>query len=315
MSGQPQHLTRARATLQWVGGTGNPPVVHGQTAVSSADLFTTGEVVADHYQIKQLLGAGGMGQVYEALDRALKRSVAMKVAWPHVGPEPLRLEAQVLAAFQHPGLVAVYGFARHKEHELLIMERLTGKPLADVLVAQESGLMPLSDVFEIVFSICNTLSVLHASGLAHCDLKPANIMMAAGGRVVLLDLGIVRIEQLRGDQRTISGSPHYMAPETIRGIVRPGESHLVDVYALGAILFVLFTGQAPFDHKDPSQLMIQHLEREAPKLRSLRPELPQALDNLVARMLEKLPQERPDRIETVRDELRAISRRLTADTR
>jgi serine/threonine-protein kinase len=313
MAGQPHHLSRARATLQWV-STGKQPVVHATAAVTSPDLFTPGQVVADHYVIKRLLGAGGMGQVYEAHDRALNRPVALKVAWPHVGPEPLRLEAQALAAFQHPGLVAVYAFALHdNKHELLIMERLTGQPLADVL--QESGRLALSDVFELVLSICGTLSVLHASGLAHCDLKPANIMMAAGGRVVLLDLGIVRIEQLRGDQRTISGSPHYMAPETIRGIVRPGEAHLVDVYALGAILFVLLTGQAPFDHANASQLMIQHLEKEAPRLRSRCPELPQALDDLVASMLAKLPQERPDRIELVRDEVRAIARRLAADSR
>src|SRR6478735_6792376 len=240
----PSHLSRSRATLRWA-GPGRAPVVLAEPETQTVNVFAVGERVADQYEIRRLLGSGGMGQVYEAQDLALNRTVALKVAWPHVGPEPLRREAQVLAAFRHFGLVTAHALGKHRALDFLVMERIPGGSLAHTLARRVR--LPVADAVKILIGICEPLAVLHESGLAHCDLKPANIMMAPGDRVVLLDFGIVRIEQLRGDERLISGSPHYMAPETIQGKVRTGEAHLVDVYALGVIAFALVTGQAPFD--------------------------------------------------------------------
>lgn len=304
----PPHLQRVRATIQWAGG-GKTPTVHIAPELSASELFKPGDRIGDNYVVKRVLGSGGMGQVFEAHDQALNRLVAVKVAWPHVGKEPLRREAKVLAAFRHDGLVTAHALGKHGELEYLVMERISGAPLSD-LVVKRGGKLPLDETLDLLINICDTLAVLHASGLAHCDLKPANIMMAAGDRVVLLDFGIVRVEQLRGEARMISGSPHYMAPETIRGVIRAGETHLVDVYALGIITFVLLSGQAPFDHADPRQLMLQHVEMSPPHLRDLMPDAPIGLDRLIDQMLSKLPEERPDRIEIVRDELRVLQKRL-----
>jgi serine/threonine-protein kinase len=306
----PLHLQRVRATLQW-SGSGKQPTVHvAPEAPFATDIFKIGDRIGDNYVVKSVLGAGGMGQVFEAQDTALNRVVAVKVAWPHVGREPLRREAQVLAAFRHPALVTAHAMGKHGELEYLVMERITGAPISDLLV-KRGGKLPLDETLGLLINICDTLAVLHASGLAHCDLKPANIMMAAGDRLVLLDFGIVRVEQMRGEARMISGSPHYMAPETIRGAIRAGETHLVDVYAMGIIAFVLLSGRAPFDNADPQQLMLQHVENPPPRLRDFVPDAPVALDRLIDQMLAKLPEERPDRIEIVRDELRVLQKRLT----
>jgi serine/threonine-protein kinase len=303
MHGVPQHLSRSRATLQWA-GNGQGPVVHTEPSVQVADVFNVGDRLADQYEIRRLLGSGGMGQVFEAHDLALNRTVALKVAWPHVGFDGLRREAQVLAAFRHPGLVMAHALIKWRNTEFLVMERIQGGPLADLL--QRRGKLPLQEAMPILLGVCDALGVLHASGLAHCDLKPANIMLAPGDRVVLLDFGIVRIEQLRGEDGLISGSPHFMAPETIRGKVRTGDAHLVDIYALGVIAYVLTTGRAPFDDPDPLKLMMQHVQRERPRVRQVVSQLPAAFDELVANMMAVAPEERPARIEEVRDQLRHL---------
>lgn len=127
--------------------------------------------------------------------------------------------------------------------------------------------------------------------------------------MVLLDFGIVRIEQLHGDGPLISGSPHYMAPEAIRGQVRRGEAHRVDLYALGVIGFVMLTGGAPFDHTNAVEILLQHLEQPVPSARERRAEVPARLDALLAALLAKSPDERPSDIEVVLAELRQLRAR------
>jgi|GEM_PF-7059533 len=341
----PLHLSRSRATMRLAPDellaqrqvaaekdhiTGNLPTMSSPSQIDAeftpaqtqADLLTAGEIVDGKYQILRLLGSGGMGQVYEGRDVGLRRPVAIKVAWPHVGPDPLRREAQVLAALRHPGLVAAYALATHNGRDVLVMERLTGASLAEAIQRRTpapdpnatlnlSGPIETTTAFsfdescDLLLSIGSTLSLIHDSGLAHCDLKPANIILCVG-RVVLLDFGIVRIEQLRGNDRLISGSPHYMAPEAIRAGVRPGEAHLVDLYSLGVIAYVLFAGEPPFDHADPVQLMMMHIDRPPMAPRLVNPAISDKLDRLILSMLAKEPEDRPSSIEEFTNELRSL---------
>ena len=169
--------------------------------------------------------------------------------------------------------------------------------------------MPVGECLGLLLALCEALAPLHASGLAHADLKPSNIMLAPGDRIVLLDFGIARIEQLRAGTQRITGSPHYMAPEAIRGAVQVGAAHLVDLYALGVICYVMLTGTAPFDHDSAVELMMMHLHMTPPRLLSRRPELPAALDQLVADLLAKAPADRPADVEFLRAELRALAAR------
>ena len=308
----PGHLDPALATIQWAGDGTLPRLVPGtgDAPPPELEIFHSGELVEGKYEIRSVLGAGGMGQVFEARDVGLNRVVALKVAWSHIGAEPLRREAQVLAAFRHPGLPTVHALGRHAGHEFLVMERLSGQTLAELLAARRGAPLPVGECLTLLEGICDALVPLHQSGLAHADLKPANIMVAPGGRVVLLDFGIARIEQLRVGAKRISGSPHYMAPEAIRGAVRVGEAHLVDLYALGVIAFVLATGTPPFDHASPVELMLQHLHEPTPRLGARRADVPPAFDALVTQLLAKDAGDRPDDLDTTRSELRHLRARL-----
>jgi serine/threonine-protein kinase len=296
------------ATIQWADGA-LPLLVPDTIAAAkpgTGNLFQAGQIIEGKYEIRGLLGAGGMGQVYEARDRGLNRLVAIKAAWPEVGPGPLRREAQVLAAFRLSSLVTVHELGTHEGIEFLVMERLSGTTLAEHLAARKSAALPFTEAVDLLIALCDALEPLHASGLAHADLKPPNIMMVPGGRVVLLDFGIARIEQLRAGAQRITGSPHYMAPEAIRGAVHVGEAHLVDLYALGVIGYVVLAGAAPFDHPNPVELMMLHLHSEAPRVGASRVDAPAPLDRLIRELLAKEPDERPAAVDVVRAELRRV---------
>jgi serine/threonine-protein kinase len=272
------------------------------------DVLVVGEVVDGNYEIVRVIGAGGMGQVYEARDRALGRQVALKVSWPDVGSDPLLQEARAMAAFRHAGLVTVHFVGRFHGMDYLVMELLQGVTLASHL-ARRRGEAPFAvdEALEILGSICDTLSVLHAAGLAHRDLKPENIMLAPRGRVVLLDLGIVRLERFISEEKTIAGSPLYLAPESIRAQVKTGEAHLVDIYALGVIAFELLAGRTPFlADGQPLELLQRHLRAIPPRASSLRQVLPPSLDRLIAEMLSKRPEDRPPTIDVVAATLRSV---------
>ena len=307
----PSHLTANLATIQWANDA-LPQLIAGTREALALDdeIFHSGQILEGRYEIRGVLGTGGMGQVFEARDLGLNRIVAIKVAWSHVGAEPLRREAEVLAAFRHPGLATVHALGNDDGTDFMVMERLSGTTLAGLLAARRHERLPLVECVDLLDGICDALTPLHASGLAHADLKPANIMVVPGDRIVLLDFGIARIEQLRIAGKRISGSPHYMAPEAIRGAVQVGAAHLVDLYALGVIAFVLLTGEPPFDHPSTVELMLLHLHETMPRLIDRREDTPQALDELVGLLLAKEAADRPADVDIVRGELRRIRQRL-----
>jgi serine/threonine protein kinase len=308
----PRHLSAGLSTIQWVDSTlpSLVPEEGDRPEEPRPDLFETGAVIDGTYEVRRVLGSGGMGQVFEARDLGLNRLVAVKVAWPGIGAASLKKEAQVLAAFRHPGLATVHALGSVEGNAYMVMERLSGASLAEFLARRASAPLPLGEGLYLIDGICEALAPVHASGLAHADLKPANIMLLPGGRIVLLDFGIARIEQLREGGQRISGSPHYMAPEAIRGLVSPGSAHLIDLYALGVIAFVMLAGAPPFDAANPVELMMSHVHDEAPKLADRRPGAPQALEALIGELLAKDPADRPADIDVVRAELRRIRERI-----
>jgi serine/threonine-protein kinase len=305
-----RHLANSSHTIRWNHGQTLPELVPERDAARAdhADLFQPGQIVGGCYEIRTLLGAGGMGQVYEANDRALNRLVAIKVAWPDVGPDPLRREAQVLAAFRHPGLVSVHALVSNGGFDFMVLERLSGVTLAESLMRTPTG-MPVGECLDLLIAMAQALQPLHVSGLAHADLKPANIMLVPGGRLVLLDFGIARIEQMRSGSQRISGSPHYMAPETVRGTVQVGAAHLIDLYALGVIAFAALAGKPPYDHENPVELMMQHVHVPTPHVASLRAEVPPALDRLIVDLMAKDPSDRPADVEVLLVELKRLAGR------
>jgi CheY-like chemotaxis protein len=250
--------------------------------------LAVGELVAGTYEIVGVLGAGAMGTVYEAHDRALNRRVALKVA---PSPDPgfsLRKEAQALAAIRHPSMVAVHALARHRGVECLVMELIRGTTLHDHIHKQLRTGKPftIAEVLDTLLGIADGLAAVHASGISHRDIKPANIMLAPGNRTVLMDFAL-------------------FTPE-----LDAGAGHLVDLYALGVIAYELLSGHPP--DRGANALETPGMQARSPiaEIAAERSDVPAGLSRLVYELLAKAPADRPQGIDDVLGRLRALRSRL-----
>jgi serine/threonine-protein kinase len=189
----------------------------------------------------------------------------------------------------------------HGAIEYMVMERLYGIGLDEHLDQHRRAgeTFRADDVMDLIRALAEGLRAIHSAGLAHQDVKPENVMLAPGGRIVLLDLGIGVPEVNAGLDGRIEGSPAYMAPEVISRNMRPGNAHLADLYALGVVAFEMLTGQTPFDGKTVWEIWAKHLNEPIPDVRRVRPDLPRALSDLVTELLSKDPGERPQSAESV----------------
>ena len=286
-------------------------------------LFPIGEVLSGTYEVRGLLGEGGMGQVFDARDRPLNRDVAVKAYWPiteSVTSGLLQREAQALAAIPHPGLATVFALGRHNDIEYLVMERIRGAPLDDEMTKRHriGSRMPIRESIRILLSIAGVLNAVHQAGCLHRDVKPGNVMLAQHERVVLMDFGLFLPEGELASRPDLAGSPNYMAPESIRDRVLTGSGHLVDLYALGVIAFELLAGRLPFSGRSLEDTFDQHVNAPVPDLLLLAPEAPPRLAVLACELLAKDPYDRPEseevvwRLKAIRDDNdRGIKRALT----
>jgi TolB-like protein/Flp pilus assembly protein TadD len=266
-----------------------------------------------HYTIVSAIGAGGMGEVYRAHDRRLKRDVALKVLPPEMASSPERLErfrreAQALAALDHPGIVTVYSVEEFDGVHFLTMQLVEGQSLDRVVPA--GGLTP-SQVLEIGTALAEALAAAHEKGIVHRDLKPANVMLTGDGRVKVLDFGLAKV--LSGAQGVpaasdatftsagqtavgvVMGTPAYMSPEQVAG---RAVDHRSDVFSFGALLYEMATGRRPFEGASSAELASAILRDAPPALEPSRSDLPEGLRRVISRCLEKKPE---DRFTTVRD--------------
>lgn len=284
-----------------------PPPSGGVSPVDTREgPFVPGAVLEATYELRRVLGAGGMGQVLEAWDRHLRRTVAIKTPWTTVAPSSLLAEAQALASIHHPGVPAVHAIGVHGGLPFVVMERIVGTSLfAYQQHRRERGrALDLEEILHFVRSLADVLVAVHAAGVAHRDIKPDNVMIAPARRIVLIDLGLMLPEvDVSGSAEPGGGTPQYMAPETIVGEVARGEAHLVDVYGLGVLAYELLTGSPPFHDRSTVRVLRAHLMAEPPDVRAARPETPPRLAALVHAMLAKRPSERPASMEEVLAEL------------
>lgn len=266
--------------------------------------LAVGTVVGEVYEVRRVIGAGGMGIVYEAHDRLLNRPVALKQ--PLSPRASLKREAQALAAIRHPSMVAVYAIVRHREVELLVMELVRGTTLFEAMRKQEAAGQPwpIAEAIDVLAGITEGLAAIHASGISHRDVKPANIMLAPGNRTVLMDFGLFKPEFERLD--AIAGSPEYMAPEVCIGRVNPGDGHLVDLYALGVIAWELVAGAPPFRGASPIDTLTLQVHARVRDLAGERADVPPELAALVHELLAKRPGDRPANAEDVLARLRQL---------
>lgn len=286
----------------------SPLAVSRPSSLCGTDLLQPGEVLSESFEIRGLLGEGGMGQVYEAWDRLLSRCVAIKVPWPHKHVS-LRNEAQALAALRHPNVVGVYGMGRHHALEYIVMECIRGESLEARLerTRAQGKLMKLTEAVDILVRVTDGLAAVHGAGMAHRDIKPANILLAPDSRVVLTDFGIFKPESAEPADSELMGSLAYMAPETILASIGLGEVHLVDCYALGVVAFEMICGSLPFVHESALQLTRMHLDARVPDVLERRPETPARLATIVRQLLAKDPKARPQSMEEVGWQLRHLA--------
>jgi serine/threonine-protein kinase len=267
-----------------------------------------------HYEILHLLGAGGMGEVYLARDTRLGREVALKVLPASVAHDPNRLarlerEARTVAALNHPGIVTLFGIEQIGDMRVLVMERVTGEPLAALIRA---GPVPLARLLPLAIQMADALAAAHDEGIVHRDLKPGNVMVTAQGRVKVLDFGLatrspvvsadgttVTLDAMTGEGQLLGTVP-YMAPEQLRGERVDPRS---DVFALGALLYELASGARPFQGASTLEIAASVLRTEPTPLDSLRRDLPSRLVRTIQRCLEKNPR---DRIQSVVDLLHQL---------
>ena len=266
------------------------------------------------YEIRSVLGAGGMGVVYRAFDPMIEREVALKVLSPEIARVPASLqrflgEARSIGRLNHPHVVSIYEINEWSGVYYLVMEMLTGGSVADVM--EKSGSLPWQEACRIAAEAARGLDAAHAAGMIHRDIKPANLMMTGDGHVKVVDFGLSKV--LDADNSTIQavtragqllGTPQYMSPEQFDGVAVDFKT---DIYALGATLFRLITNQFPYhDCTNLMQLMKAHVLRPTPSASAILRDLPTQCDAIIARAMAKEPAERYDSCRQMAEELESL---------
>ncbi len=251
------------------------------------------------YRLIEKLGQGAMAQVYRASDPA-GREVALKVLYPHlIGDEGFvgrfRREAEAAAQLDHPRIVRVLDHGSESDLHYLAMELVAG-PSLRAWLAGRSRPLAVEEAVSLVGNLADAVAYAHSRGVVHRDLKPGNVLLRGGqpDDPVLTDFGIARMVDatVATASGVTLGTPVYMAPEQGQG--QPGDARS-DVYALGVILYELLTGAPPFEADSPYALILRHIHTPPPPPRTLRPDLPPALEAVILRSLEKDPASRyPD---------------------
>ncbi|MEV5352194.1 protein kinase [Streptomyces sp. NPDC086081] len=283
----------------------------------------TGRALANgRYQLRDLLGQGGMASVHLAYDSVLDRQVAIKTLHTDLGREQafrerFRREAQSVAKLTHTNIVSVFDTGEDTLDSMttpyIVMEYVEGRPLGSVLDedVRQQGAMPADKALKITADVLAALEISHEMGLVHRDIKPGNVMMTKRGVVKVMDFGIARAMQSGVTSMTqtgmVVGTPQYLSPEQALG---RGVDARSDLYSVGIMLFQLVTGRLPFDADSPLAIAYAHVQEEPPVASTINRALPPAVDALIARALKKNPNERFPSAEAMRGECLRVAASL-----
>jgi eukaryotic-like serine/threonine-protein kinase len=288
--------------------------VTGSGGGTTSIKLDPGTVFANRYEVREVLGKGGMGVVYRAHDRKLDEDVALKLLRPDVVKEDPTLldrfkqELKLARRITHRNVLRTHDFDEANGVPYISMEYLDGVTLKDLI--RQKGALPTSAGLRIAKEMCYGLGAAHAQGVVHRDIKPQNMLiMPETGDLKIMDFGIARLSEVQSGQGmtstgTVMGTADYMPPEQAQGSSADFRS---DIYSLGVVFFEMFTGKLPFGGDTATAVVINHIQKEPPKPRSLNPRLSAELERLILRCLEKDPADRYANVEAIVEHLTVVS--------
>ena len=279
---------------------------------ASGDMLRPGTVFANRYEVKEILGVGGMGVVYRAFDRELQEPVAIKTMRPEVlagnsvALERFKQEIRLARKIAHRHVVRTYDLGEAKGMYYLTMEYVEGTSLKQLISTR--GKLPIPVTLTIGKQLCRALEVAHEQGIIHRDIKPQNIVVDPGGFLKVMDFGIARPASPppgKGltEAGTSIGTPDYMSPEQLSGLALDARS---DLYAAGVVLYECLTGRMPFQADHLYAMIAKHIEEPAPDPRAFNPDVPEALARVVLKALAAEPADRYQSAGEMHDALAAI---------
>ena len=260
-------------------------------------------ILARRYELQELIGGGGMADVYKAQDKLLDRAVAVKILHQQYANdaefvEKFRREATAAAKLAHPNIVNIYDVGEDGGSQYIVMEYVSGPTLKEVI--QQKGCLEPIEAVRIAKEIASALESAHRNNLVHCDIKPHNILVMPDGHIKVTDFGIARAvsASTMTYSGSVMGSVHYFSPEQAKGTVITTKS---DVYSLGVVLYEMLTGQLPFNGETSVSIALKHLQEEPLPIRQLNPSIPPVLEAIVQKAMSKDPADRPNSTELYAD--------------
>jgi len=308
--------------MQAAGSSATQPLAAAPTAIrevadrpslgSGGDVLRPGSVFAGRYEVKEILGAGGMGVVYRALDRELGEAVAIKTLRPDalagdsVALERFKQEIRLARKITHRNVVRTYDLGEVGGMYYLTMEYVEGTSLKSLI--QSRGRLPVPVTLTVGKQLCRALEVAHEQGVIHRDIKPQNMVVEPNGFLKVMDFGIARLANPpKGKGLTEAGmaigTPDYMSPEQLSGLELDPRS---DLYSAGVVLFECLTGRVPFEADTPWSLIAKHLEEEPPNPRALNAEVTEGLAQVILKAMAKDRERRYQNAGEMHDALAAI---------
>lgn len=277
----------------------------------------TGNLIDGRYQLLRQMDAGGMATIYEAIDTRLDRRVAVKIMHAHLAQdeqfvERFIREAKAAAALSHPNIVAVQDQGWNQSGipaVFIVMELVDGHTLREYL--NERGSIAVKDGIRFLLPVLSALGAAHKLGIVHRDVKPENILVSKEGRIKITDFGLAKGAMIgstmTAESSVILGSVSYLSPEQVSRGIADSRS---DVYSAAITAFEIFTGQKPFEGEEPIQIAFMHVNSRVPRMSTLVPEIPQALDDLIFAATSVDPDERPRDCQIFHSQLLEISHAL-----
>lgn len=271
-----------------------------------------GRILADRYELKELIGQGGMADVYLAYDDILKREVAVKILRSSLTGDPIYItrfhrEARAAAALCHRNIVEIYDVGEEDDLYYIVMEYVRGQTLKELI--NKRGALHYVEAVDIMKQVVSATALAHSMGIVHRDLKPQNILVTDSGIVKIADFGIASIQSLSQVTQTdtIMGSLHYLAPEIAKGEKATPQS---DIYALGVVFYELLRGDVPFNGESPVNIALKHMRDEIPSVRAYNPAIPQSVENIIIKATAKNTNNRYQCADDMLDDLDTCLERL-----